>query len=213
MVEDLAEEKRKKKKEISFSQRTKDALRTKMTQTFSQRRREEQRALEEKEEREEEESTESEAGAETASIKPKTRKTPVEDQGIAASSSRRTTDRVLSALREGTVEMLTQMNNNLQDEARRKDRWEEKWLAVEEKKSSLLQEWLEAQQELGRLLPSIEPQPQVVTTTLESEREKLKQDITAEVTAELMAKFEEKFAALQNALENIQAMLRSGRGE
>jgi hypothetical protein len=181
-----------------------------MTQTFGQRRRQEQHQLEEEEREEqrrdeqrreeqrdaEEESTESEepegGGAEASAIKSKTRKTPVEDQGIAATSSRRTTDRVLSALREGTAEMLTQMNKNLEDEAKRKNKWEEKWLAAEEKKTSLVKEWLQAQRE----------------KPLESEREKLKQDITAEVTA----KFEEKFAAQQTALENIQAMLRSMAG-
>jgi hypothetical protein len=188
MLEDLAKEKQKKKKESSAPhsgwQRAKDtaaALRTKMTQTFSQRRREEQRALkrereeerkqeeereqgkEQRKEEEREESTESEADAQAAAVKPKTRKMPVEDQGMAFTSSRRTTDRVLSSIREGNAELLTKVNESLQAQGRREkrrlemeearleaeERWEERRLEAEEKKTSLIRQWLEAQQQLS----------------------------------------------------------------
>jgi hypothetical protein len=79
---------------------------------------------------------------------------------------------------------------------------EEKRLEVEERKFSLLREWLQAQQQLGNILPLIR-KPWAGgnaarvegDAALESERAKLKEDITAEVTEKFEAVMQEKLEA------------------
>jgi hypothetical protein len=46
----------------------------------------------------------------------------VEDEGMAVSSTRRTTDRVLSSIREGNTELMTKLNEALEAQKKRDKR-------------------------------------------------------------------------------------------
>jgi hypothetical protein len=167
LLADLEAQKRKKKKESSLPQKAKDtaaALREKMTQTFSQRRRKEQHEAgqgeEEDEDKEEEEETESEEG-EKESTRVKSKKRKNEGSAVAFTSSRRTTDRVLSGLKEENQAMLRGIKALEKGRQEVEDQREKRRLDMEGKKAkaneekwSLLREWLQAQQQLGERLPS-----------------------------------------------------------